>query len=74
MFLSMRGVNNMETTYRCPYCGAEEVVYGVQSDRGKVRPAKRMTVDEGQGLIHVICRHCGTVIRSYVQFPEKLSE
>lgn len=56
----------MEMTYKCPYCGSDEVVYGVQSDRGKVRPAKRMTVDEGQGLIHVICRHCGTVIRSYV--------
>lgn len=64
----------MEITYKCPYCGAEEVVYGVQSDRGKVRPAKRVTIDEGQGLIHVICKHCGTVIRSYVQYPDKLSE
>ena len=46
----------MEEKYKCSWCGCEEVVYGVQTDRGKVRPAKKITLDEGQALIHVICK------------------
>ena len=42
----------MEEKYKCPWCGCEEAVYGVQADRGKVRPAQRTIFDEGQVLIH----------------------
>ena len=62
----------MEEQYKCPWCGCKDVVYGVQADRGKVRPANKITLNEGQVLIHVICKSCGTVLRSYVQNPEKL--
>ena len=64
----------MEEKYKCSWCGCEEVVYGVQTDRGKVRQAKKITLDEGQALIHVICKSCGTVLRSYVKNPEKLAD
>ena len=57
----------MEEQYKCPWCGCEDVVYGVQADKGKVRPAKTVTFNEGQALIHVICKSCGTVLRSYVK-------
>lgn len=60
--------------YKCSWCGGEEVVYGVQADRGKVRPAQRTTFDEGQVLIHVVCKSCGTVLRSYVKNPEKFTD
>ena len=63
----------VEEKYKCPWCGCEEVVHGVQADRGKVRPASRTTFDEGQVLIYVICKSCGTVIRSYVKNPEKFN-
>ena len=46
----------MEEQYKCPWCGCEDVVYGVQADKGKVRPAKNVTFNEGQVLIHVICK------------------
>ena len=64
----------MEEQYKCPWCGCEDVVYGAQADKGKVRPAKNVTFNEGQILIHVICKSCGTVLRSYVKKPEKLVE
>lgn len=62
----------MEEQYKCPWCGCKDVVYGAQADRGKVRPARKIIFNEGQVLIHVICKSCGTVLRSYVQNPEKL--
>lgn len=61
----------MMNKYKCPWCGCEEVVYGVQTDEAKVRPAKPITFDSGEILIHVICRKCGTVLRSYVRDPER---
>lgn len=54
--------------------GLKYIQYGVQADRGKIRPAQRITFDKGQVLIHVICKSCGTVLRSYVKNPEKLAE
>ena len=49
----------MEEKYKCSWCGCEEVVYGVQTDRGKVRPAKKITLDEGQALEKYKCSWCG---------------
>ena len=48
------------------------MVYGVQTDRGRVKPAKKVTWSVGENVIHVICKECGTIVRSYVQHPEKL--
>ena len=38
----------MEEKYKCSWCGCEEVVYGVQTDREKVRPAKKSPLTKGK--------------------------
>ena len=62
----------MQEKYKCPWCGSDKMVYGVQTDRGRVNPAKKVTLSAGENVIHVICKECGTIVRSYVQHPEKL--
>lgn len=64
----------MQEKYKYPWCGCEEVVYGVQTGRAKVRPAKRVTFDIGEKLIHVIYKHCGTVLSSYVENTQKYND
>lgn len=54
---------------KCPRCGCETSVIGVQSNQGEVY---RKNLLGGQTLYHVICLKCGSVIRSYVKKPEKL--
>lgn len=56
----------------CPHCGARENVVGVQEGYSSVRPAYKLLSLKEQALYHVICAKCGTVIRSYVENPEKL--
>ena len=54
---------------RCPYCGYAEFVETRQIN------AEAYVVGEtllGQELKHLICRHCGSVVRSFVDDPEKL--
>lgn len=58
----------MQEKYKCPWCGCEEVVYGVQTDRGRVKPAKPISFDRGEKLIHVM------IVRSYVENPEKYAD
>lgn len=60
----------MEKNYKCPWCGCEDMVYGVQTDKARIKPAKTITFVE-EKLIHVICKQCGTIVRSYVEHPEK---
>lgn len=60
----------MNKKYVCPWCGSEEVTYGVQNGEANVRPAKPFTSTKVK-LIHVICKKCGTIIRSYVEEPNK---
>ena len=52
--------------YVCPWCGGKDVVEGIQSTYAKVQPNK------GENLVHVICKNCGTVVRSYVENPQVL--
>lgn len=54
----------------CPYCGGTELAKGIQSGHGGVLPMGRLTVFSQQRLIHLICRRCGTVVRSYIENPE----
>ena len=35
----------------------------------KVQPNKTLTL-KGENLVHVICKNCGTVVRSYVENPQ----
>ena len=52
----------------CPYCGGTELVRGQQSGYAVVVRCKGLS--NGRKLIHLICRQCGTVVRSYVEDPE----
>lgn len=61
----------MQEKYKCPWCGCEEMVYGMQTGRARVQPTKPAAFDMGEKLIHVICKQCGTVVRSYVENTEK---
>ena len=36
-------------------------------------PAKQKLIFDPQALYHDICKHCGTVVRSYIEHPEKLN-
>lgn len=52
----------------CPFCHGTEFIKGIQCGYAEV---------SGEGLHssslnHIICRKCGSVVRSYVDNPEKL--
>ena len=53
---------NEQKQYVCPWCGGKDA---------KVQPNKALTL-KGENLIHVICKNCGTVVRSYVENPQVL--
>lgn len=55
---------------RCPYCGGSEFITGKQDGYAVVYGVD--TFWNGQVLYHVICRSCGSVVRSYVKKPERL--
>ena len=56
----------------CPYCGGTETIIGKQYSQGAVFRPKAMFMRGGTPLIHIICRECGTVIRSCVESPSNL--
>lgn len=55
---------------KCPYCGSKNFVNARQSGYTNIRADKTWTFKE-QVLYHIICLDCGTVVRSYVKFPEQ---
>lgn len=63
----------MQEKYKCSWCGCEEMGYGVQDGKARVRPAKPVTLT-GEKIIHVMCKECGTIVRSYIEHPEKFSD
>ena len=54
----------------CPFCGGTEFVEGYQGGYGAL--ASKEGAWLGASLYHVICRDCGSIVRSYVKDPEKL--
>lgn len=54
---------------RCPFCGYAEFIQARQ-----YAPEAHVSGEAlfGQQLNHTICRHCGSVVRSFVEAPEKL--
>lgn len=50
---------------------AKMLLRGGQSTYAKVQPNKALTL-KGENLIHVICKNCGTVVRSYIENPQVL--
>ena len=54
---------------RCPYCGYGEFIEARQYSSYAYVTGEAVF---GQELHHLVCRHCGSVVRSYVKEPEKL--
>ena len=53
----------------CPYCGNKEFIKATQADRAQVIGESWLSTSN---LYHQICRNCGSVVRSFVDDPEKL--
>lgn len=66
-----RRSNEHKKGHTCPWCDSKEIVIGKQMGYGNVQPNRFMTI-KGEPLLHVICKNCGTVIRSYVEHPDNL--
>ena len=56
----------------CPYCGGSDLLEAEQTtDYSNVRP-RGAVFSSDQKLFMDVCASCGTVVRSYVEKPEKL--
>ncbi|MBR5723114.1 MAG: hypothetical protein IKX57_05745 [Oscillospiraceae bacterium] len=55
----------------CPFCGGTDLVKGWQYGSGKLF-ADGCLVQGGQEIYHIVCKDCGSIVRSYVHYPEKL--
>ncbi|MGC6767856.1 hypothetical protein ACYSNR_11565 [Enterococcus sp. LJL128] len=58
----------------CQYCGGLETVRAKQVHEGKVIPENALLMISGETLHHVICKDCGTVIRSFVTSTDIFKE
>jgi len=54
----------------CPYCGGTELVKGKQNGQGMILPYRRISMFSAQKLVHLVCKNCGTVVRSYIENPQ----
>lgn len=57
---------------KCSHCGNIETVTAIQQGYAEVTPIGKVFTRKAQNLYHVICLNCGTVIRSFVEDPQKL--
>ncbi len=55
---------------KCPVCGGEDFIFAYQSGYGAATSYEGAFL--GAALHHQICRNCGTVVRSFVNEPDKL--
>lgn len=62
----------MKDVEKCPYCGKEEFVEGVQGGYAAIAPATKVLTFKSAALYHVICLNCGAIVKSYVKDPKKL--
>lgn len=66
----------MEEFYRdayvtsCPYCGGYEMIKCMQSGYAVIYA--KYNQFGGRNLYHSVCRRCGSVVRSFVEEPEKM--
>lgn len=62
--------------YTCPWCGCKEMVYGKQDASASIKPLKTdFPVGlKMQTITHIICKQCGTIIRSYVENTDLLTK
>ena len=54
----------------CPFCHGSEFIEGKQEGYAQLQSCESSW--HSAVLYHVICRRCGSVVRSYVKNPEKL--
>ena len=54
----------------CRFCGGTQFVTAMQTGYGALESTERFLGISK--VYHNICRDCGSIIRSYVQNPEKL--
>ena len=63
----------MKPTLTCSYCGGTDFIACKQTKGyASVIPAHQKTTFNGQPLYHDICKSCGTVVRSYIEQPQRL--
>lgn len=55
---------------KCPFCEGTEIIEAMQSGYGAISSVN--SVMRGGAIYHLICRDCGTVVRSFIKDPEKL--
>lgn len=55
----------------CRICGGTEFVTAATSGYGSVSGE---TVWTGEPVKHIICLNCGSILHSYVEFPQRLLE
>lgn len=55
---------------KCPYCDGKEFLKATQT--GYAAAYGESTFGTGVPVIHQVCRDCGSIVRSYVDDPEKL--
>jgi len=56
----------------CPYCASSELFEALQEGYGGIYATSNMTFGSRCPLYHLVCRNCGTIVRSYVKEPEKI--
>lgn len=56
----------------CPYCGGTE--FGRGKQRGYAKLVTGALDLAGDNLNHIICMNCGSVVRSYVEHPDKFKK
>lgn len=54
---------------KCPYCGGTEFGEGYQSFQARMQ--SKNNVFKNSQIFHVICLDCGSIVRSYVEKPDK---
>lgn len=56
----------------CPYCRGTE--FGKGSQRGYAKIVTGAFDFIGDNLYHIICSNCGSIVRSYVENPDKFKK
>lgn len=56
----------------CPYCGGKRFTKGQQDYYGQVHTGK-LVGSGAQAMFHIFCTECGSVVRSFVFQPGKLT-
>lgn len=54
----------------CPFCNGNEFIEAKQTGYACISGSENIW--SSQDLYHLICRRCGSVVRSYVKDPELL--